>query len=130
MKTQDCWLWARGLNSDGYGSISISQSGKTKNFQAHRVMYENVVGDIPEGLQIDHLCRTPSCINPEHLEPVTPHENMLRGQAPPAINKRKTKCIRGHTLKGQNLYITPSNKRNCKTCRSKAIKQWWKVNKG
>ena len=68
----ECWEWRAFIRPNGYGQFN-------KNEYAHRVSYEEFVGPIPEGLVIDHLCRNRSCINPEHLEPVTQHENLLRG---------------------------------------------------
>src|SRR5689334_1886116 len=82
-----CWLWNEGsLDWSGYGQYWYD--GATRG--AHRVAYGLLVGDIPEGLQIDHLCRTPSCVNPEHLEVVAPKENTLRGNTLPALNAAKT----------------------------------------
>lgn len=70
-----CWIWLRAKGKDGYGSI---KRGK-RSHRAHRWVYEQEVGPIPEGLELDHLCRNPSCVNPEHLEPVTKAENQWRG---------------------------------------------------
>jgi hypothetical protein len=78
---------------------------------AHRVIYEYLVGPIPDGLSIDHLCRVRHCVNPAHLEPVTHRENVLRGQAPTAVNGRKTRCKRGHEFNR-----TVRNGRRCYTC--------------
>jgi hypothetical protein len=87
----------------------------------HRYAYEALVGPIPDGKQIDHLCRNRACCNPEHLEPVTIQENIRRGEGPQAINARKTHCIRGHALSGDNLYLVPkSGRRNCVICRQAA----------
>ena len=70
-----CWLWNRKFRPDGYGVKSL---GKTAEIRAHRWVYEQYVGPIPEGLELDHLCNNPPCVNPAHLEPVTHTENMLR----------------------------------------------------
>jgi hypothetical protein len=67
-----CWVWQRGVTALGYGC--------DKDGMAHRVYYERHKGPIPEGLYIDHLCRNPPCVNPDHLEPVTPAENIRRGR--------------------------------------------------
>lgn len=69
-----CWEWQKVRNSKGYGKVVIDG----KNFQAHRKSYEHFVGPIPEGLEMDHLCSNPCCINPKHLEPVTQLENSNR----------------------------------------------------
>ena len=71
--TEGCWFWAGPIRKTGYGVFGRSS--------AHRVAYELAVGPIPGGLVIDHLCRVPSCVNPAHMEPVTPDVNVLRGDA-------------------------------------------------
>jgi hypothetical protein len=70
-----CWIWQRATNEHGYGSKRIAG----REYRAHRVVYERERGDIPEGLELDHLCRVPACVNPDHLEPVTHAENIQRG---------------------------------------------------
>lgn len=114
-KTASCWLW-QGANGAGYGRFKMTGGRKGKLVAAHRFAYEHCVGKIPEGLQLDHLCRTPACVNPQHLEPVTPKENGLRGISPSAINARKTHCKRGHPFSGGNLWIDKNGDRYCKTC--------------
>lgn len=105
-KTTTCWIWTGWVNPEGYGRVVF----KGKRYQAHRLVYEKLVGLIPKGLQLDHLCRNKSCVNPEHLEPVTAKENTLRGNGQSAVNLRKTHCIRGHRLDGDNLMMI---KRTC-----------------
>lgn len=83
-----CWEWIGTLSSEGYGRFEKDL--------AHRVSYRRSVGPIPEGLQLDHLCRNRRCVNPEHLEPVTGRINTLRGETLPAMNAAKTECIHGH----------------------------------
>lgn len=100
-KTETCWLWTAGRNRDGYGLFSSQRGGQRS---AHRIAYEWERGPIPDGLQIDHLCRVTSCVNPAHLEAVTGRVNMLRGFAPPAINARKTHCINGHEFTPENTF--------------------------
>lgn len=97
-----CWVWT--------GSISTTGYGRYKNYQAHRVTYELWVGPIPEGLQIDHLCRNTRCVNPEHLEPVTPAVNVQRGWDA----NRRTHCKRGHDL--DDAYIGKGGRRMCRPC--------------
>ncbi len=73
-----CWLW-RGGTSNGYGLLHLSKNGRKTSVRAHRFAYEAMIGPIPKGLQLDHLCRVRSCVNPKHLEPVTNAENVRRG---------------------------------------------------
>ena len=108
-----CWNWV-GNTSDGYGALRIDR----KMVKAHRFAYELLVGPIPDGLQLDHLCRNRACCNPGHLEPVTDVENILRGEGPPAVNARKTHCIHGHEFTEANTYVYP-HFRSCKACKRK-----------
>jgi len=108
----ECWMWQGSTKPGGYGTIDIA--GKTSN--AHRVAYEAFVGPIPAGLSIDHLCRTPACVNPEHLEPVSQRENVLRGVGPAAVNAAKTHCPQGHEYSPANTIIRPGRARRCKKC--------------
>lgn len=74
--TNGCWLWTGYTDTHGYGIIHVTGASRPK--RAHRLAYELFVGDIPAGLEIDHLCRVHNCVNPEHLEPVTRSENLRR----------------------------------------------------
>lgn len=114
-----CILWTGGLNGAGYGQFYYgkTEANPTGKGYAHRWSYETFVGPIPEGLHLDHLCRTPKCVNPDHLEPVTVRENLLRGVGPSAIHAKKTHCPRGHSYSGDNLYVHPTKGiRYCRTC--------------
>lgn len=110
----DCWLWDRGVNQNGYGQF-LSR-GARKNTYAHRWAYEALRAEIPEGLVIDHLCRTHACVNPWHLEPVPSRVNWIRGVAPSAINKRKTHCKYGHEFSPENTIRRASGGRRCRQC--------------
>lgn len=114
-----CWIWTGstvGSKKNWYGKIW--HEGKT--LLSHRASYETFVGPVPPGLTIDHLCRNPACVNPEHLEPVTQRENALRGIGITAINSKKTTCLRGHALAGENLKIKVGRdkglRRTCRQC--------------
>ncbi|WP_229662619.1 HNH endonuclease signature motif containing protein [Nocardioides phosphati] len=114
----DCWLWQAKTGWQGYG---LFWSGEQRTTVAHRWAWEQRNGPIPDGLQLDHLCRVRHCVNPDHLEPVTPRENVMRGDTPAARNAAKTHCARaGHPLSGPNLYISPKGARECRTCRNAA----------
>lgn len=110
----DCWLY-RGTLRDGYGRIT--RDGVAH--QAHRLIYEFLVGPIPDGLQLDHLCRRRACCNPDHVEPVTQQENIARGARRPGCELHITTCVRGHELTPDNVaYWDKSRptKRWCKAC--------------
>lgn len=111
-KTETCWLWMGPRTRLG-GRAGTGGYGKWGNGMAHRVAYEALVGPIPEGLQLDHLCEVTNCVNPAHLEPVTGLENLRRWQ------ERNPYCKRGHLLAGDNLRITNSARgqhRRCREC--------------
>lgn len=112
-----CWIWLRAKRPEGYGTLDAAVEGKKyQTHAAHRVSYIVFRGPIPSGLEIDHLCRQPSCINPDHLEVVTRRENVLRSRSFAAINSRKKSCKSGHPLSGENLYLRPNGARVCRTC--------------
>lgn len=112
-----CWMWVGGIQSDGYGTFFVRLEERRRvQARAHRFSYELNVGPIPKGLGLDHLCRNRECVNPAHLEPVTQRENVLRGEGTPAKNAKKTHCIRGHPLSGDNVYNHPDGSRRCREC--------------
>ena len=109
--TNECWLWLAARFPEGYGLLAI----KSRPYYAHRFAYELLVGPVPEGLHLDHLCRVRHCVNPQHLEPVTRRENILRGDSFSAANAKKTHCLRGHQLEGGNLHVY-NGARVCRRC--------------
>lgn len=111
-----CWLWTGAKFTQGYGMFYLA--GKQR--RAHRVLYCWLKGEPNEGL--DHTCNNKSCVNPEHLRPLSSRENILRGGGPTAHNKRKTHCINGHKLD----YKDPRGWRGCKICRVEAVRKYRK----
>ena len=103
----DCWVWSGRLDKRGYGRIGAK--GKTQ--LAHRVGYELFVGPIPLGHDLDHLCKNPKCVNPDHLNTLPPSDHYGQG------NREKTHCLRGHPFDEANTYLTPSGDRMCRICR-------------
>jgi hypothetical protein len=107
-----CWEYAaetRGGNS--YRQIRVDVGGELVAIYAHRVAYEHLVGPIPAGMQLDHLCRNRMCVNPEHLEPVTPRENTRRARA--LIRE----CPSGHPYGPENTRFAPDGRRYCAQCK-------------
>lgn len=109
-----CYEW-RGKSREGYGRFYLNK----RYVPAHRFACENIKGPVPADRVLDHLCRNPICVNPDHLEIVTWTENMLRGISPAAQNKRKTICKRGHPLTPDNLnprILALDGRRSCLQC--------------
>ena len=102
-----CWLWEGACTHDGYATLTVD--GRT--ITAHRYVYEQMIGAIPAGLSLDHLCRVRCCVNPAHLEPVPIRENIQRGG-----HSLKTHCANGHLLAPPNLYPAKRGGRVCKAC--------------
>lgn len=112
-KTDTCWLWTGYVTIDGYGRIKsvYDRDNPHRSEAVHRVAYELLVGPIPEGLELDHLCQVRNCVRPDHLEPVTREENARRG------GERQTHCASGHEYTAENTHIRPSDgARICRAC--------------
>ena len=120
----DCWDWTGSLSSGGYGELTWN--GKLT--RAHVVSYLLHKGDVPEGLEIDHLCENRACVNPAHLEAVTHQINVARG----SVKKRLTHCKRGHALDGDNVaWRKTQNTRYCIACnRERATRVYDRIRKG
>lgn len=106
-----CIDWAGRLNRQGYGRIGWDL--------AHRRAYEQSVGPVPDGMELDHLCRNARCVNPDHLEPVTREENMRRR------SEAQTHCKHGHEFTPENTYPRPKDgRRQCRACNREAVRRY------
>lgn len=106
-----CWIWTGALSSSGYGSISKDKRIRS----AHSAAYEFFVGSVPDGLELDHLCHTKLCCNPQHLEPVTRSENLLRRPKRERAPVPRT-CRNGHVYTLETLVIRERGNRECREC--------------
>lgn len=109
-----CWVWAGPQNGLGYGRFN--EPTTRRQLRAHRVAYEQLVGEIPVGLVLDHLCRNTLCVNPWHLDPVPNGVNVRRGQSPSSVNRQKSACVKGHEFTDENTYRTKDGSRFCRAC--------------
>lgn len=108
---EECWLWLGAKTPDGYGRFYISPG---RYQAAHRFAYEQLVAEIPAGLELDHLCRQPSCVNPWHVDPVTTAVNSERR---PHGQSQKTHCPAGHPYSPENTHVRAKGRgRRCRTC--------------
>lgn len=118
---EGCWNW-KASPAVGYGQF---WNGEYRT-GAHRVSYTHFVGAIPDGLYLDHLCRNPRCVRPDHLEPVTNYENQVRGNTVIAANVAKTHCRHGHEFTPENTgYADGGRERRCKTCIAASDRRQW-----
>jgi hypothetical protein len=126
----DCWIWTAYCNKDGYGNFWYNK----KYLRAHRFSYEYFREPIPNGLQIDHLCRVRNCVNPYHLEPVTTQENTKRGESG-KWQREKTHCKQGHEYNEENIiWLNDKNGekryRGCRLCRQKSVRKHDLIRRG
>lgn len=125
-----CWIWTGARFGSGYGHIAWCEDGQQFHRTVHRVVYAALVGPIPEGLELDHLCHSPQdcrpaaahlcphrpCANPAHLEPVTRRTNLLRGSTVTAARAAVTVCPNGHLYDAENTYVDRLGRRICREC--------------
>lgn len=119
LEKKGCFLWQGPLDKDGYGNFFF----RKKNRRAHRVSYYYTIGDIPEGMVVDHICGVRHCVKPDHLRLLTPRQNALDGRGRGAVNARKTHCKYGHIFDrtyGKQRYCSL-----CQAAKTKRLRQKW-----
>lgn len=110
---EECWLWPGTVDVQGYGRVNLEGRYRL----VHKTVWEYYFGPVPQGLELDHLCRQRHYGNPGHLEAVTRKENILRGAGLTAVQSRQTHCLRGHEFTPENTYRRASvNRRECRAC--------------
>lgn len=114
-KDSGCWEWTGSIRTDGYGCFWSKKFNK--HFKAHRWSYQFLVRELKKEEFIDHLCRNTKCVNPDHLDPVSNGENILRGIGYAAKNARKTHCPKGHEYIEANIYHEYFRKKKHRLCR-------------
>jgi len=122
----DCWEWLGAKDVNGYGDFEVNPRPHRKRTKAHRFGWELLVGPIPDGLEIDHLCRNHGCVNPDHLEPVTHAENLRRGVSP--LGRVKNVCAYGHQM--SDSYQRPDGQRDCRLCKNRRQREYTQRQKG
>lgn len=113
IRESGCWEWTGGKTHGNYGVVCVDR----RTQRAHRITYQLLVGRIPTGMQLDHLCRNHPCVNPSHLEPVVCRENIRRGESHIAENMRKTHCPSGHAYTPENTWVSKLGYRYCRECK-------------
>jgi hypothetical protein len=113
-RADGCWLWTGFINPTGYGTLTVGSrvdGSYRPGMLAHRASYEALVGPVPDGQEIDHLCGNKACVNPAHLDPVTRSEHTKRE------SKRLTACRRGHPRTPENVYVDAQGRHHCLVCK-------------
>jgi HNH endonuclease len=120
----DCWLWTGTVATNGYGRAWDRERKRAR--PAHRYSYEMFVGPVPDGKELDHLCRNRRCVRPDHLEAVVHRENVLRGVGVTSQNAVKEFCAAGHLFDEANTYRKPNGWRNCRLCTRVWSSNYWR----
>lgn len=113
-----CIIWRGEQSHDGYGTLMVSEGGEKTRVKAHRAAYYVTVGNLPDGLHLDHLCRNKLCINAAHLEPVTQIENARRRAFFETVIAPRSHCMKGHPFTAENSYRDAAGNRYCRACRA------------
>jgi hypothetical protein len=119
-----CWNWTASAPG-GYGKFGVGTRVTQKTWSAHRFAYESLVGSIPDGYHLDHLCRNTRCVNPDHLDPVPAQVNNIRSFSLSAQRARQTHCHKGHEFSDENTYVDSRGRRTCIAC----AKDWRRTNR-
>lgn len=120
-----CWISDRAAGGKGgYTKIGVTINGEQQLWYTHRLAYVLFVGPIPEGLQIDHRCNQTKCCNPDHLEPVTVRENLLRSTNAVADQRAQDECVAGHAFDEANTYVDSLGRRHCRACKRRRHSEW------
>lgn len=117
----ECLVWPS-VNHDGYGRLTY----EGRKWLAHRLTVHLYGIPVPDGYEVDHLCRNRACAKPEHLEVVDHRENMRRGTGMDRVHAAKTHCHNGHEFSSENTHITPKGARVCLTCRREYDRRYWR----
>lgn len=121
----ECWEWQGTLNHNGYGRVNLPASVDPYSRSAHRASWYWTHGRlVAPGMQLDHLCHNPKCVNPKHLEEVTPHENVMRSTTVSVAYSLRTHCDNGHPFSGDNLAIRRDGTRKCRQCHRDYVREW------
>lgn len=120
IQANGCWEWVAAIDARGYGRFWMGG----KRTRAHRFSYEYYTGKVPDGKELDHLCRNHACVNPAHLEAVSHKVNVLRGEGVAALHARNMLCSEGHLLTPENVIIDGGGRR-CKICREIWKRQYY-----
>lgn len=130
VRDNGCWEWTGSDNGNGYGRMIMGSRklGTRREMYAHAIAYELLVGRVPDGMVIDHLCRNRLCVNPAHLEVVTNEENIRRGEWAPLTLAQRDKCSHGHPFSAENTAYSSDGARVCRTCyrHSQRLSYWAK----